>query len=101
MAANRGTVFLQAWEQEKIAERESFHVVTTCMFCKEWVEGPMGEGRTWYLAHRLEFHPEIKPTSRRRRKRLFGQLNTEKSLDENIAKARAQGASTWAGDLET
>lgn len=98
--ANRGTVFLAQWEKDKLAEREQTIATTSCARCDWTWEGPMGEGRDRFKAHRLESHPEIQPPVRRRRKRLFGQISQKNSLDHNIANARAQGASTWAGDLD-
>lgn len=98
---NRGTVFLAGWQERFIAEREAVVVTTTCGLCKTWRrEGPMGENRDLLKAHRLEAHPDVKPVKRLRRVRPGGQVNTAKSLDDNIAAARAQGASTWAGDLD-
>ena len=94
----RGSVFLREWEQRFIQDRESVVVTTRCGWCDWHREGPMGENRDLMLAHRLEAHPEIKPPKRTRRIRPGGQVNTAKSLDENIQNARTQGASTWAGE---
>ena len=96
--ANRGTIFIAQWEQDKLKEREQTHATTSCAWCDWTWSGPMGEGRDEFKAHRIDQHPEIQPPTRRRRKRLFGQISQSRSLDENIQAARAQGASTWAGD---
>ena len=94
----RGTVFLKEWEQRIVAERESVRIVNRCSFCPWTAEGTLAETRDAYLEHRLAAHTEVDPPRRRQRHRPVGQINSGRSLDDNIAGARAQGASTWAGD---
>lgn len=95
----RGTALLKDWEARLVADREAGIVTARCAFCKWELEGTVADSRTAYLAHRLQAHPEVKPPARRKRQRPFGQLSNRRTLDENIANARGQGASTWAGDL--
>lgn len=103
---NRGTVFIQGWEQRIVEEREAVVTTVACKWCEEqkktkpWgMTGTVAETRAAYLEHRTAEHPEVKPKPRRKRMRPFGQLSNRRTLDENIANARGQGASTWAGDL--
>jgi hypothetical protein len=50
------------------------------------------------LAHRLEHHPEAVQTRKHKRRTVpMVTLAGGKSLDENIANAREQGAATWDG----
>ena len=91
----RGTAYLKEWEQRVIAEREAIVVTARCAFCDWNLDGTVGETRDAYQAHRTSSHPEVRPPARRRRHRPYGQLQGMKSLDENIAAAREQGAAGW------
>ena len=95
----RGTAFLKDWEQRLLDEREAGIVTARCAWCGWELHGTVADTRAAYLEHRTAEHPEVKPPARRKRQRPFGQLSNRRSLDENIANARGQGASTWAGDL--
>lgn len=93
----RGQVFMKEWEQRIIAEREAVHTITRCGFCDWTTEGELADTRPAYLEHRTRHHPDVKPPERRKRHRPISQISAGKNLDDNIAAARAQGASGWAG----
>ncbi len=92
----RGTAILQAADQRFLEERERGIVTERCANCDWQGHGTVREMREQFLAHRLEAHPEIQPKPRRKRHRFVGQMNVGKTLDENIEKARTQGAAGWA-----
>lgn len=94
---SRGTVFMRDWETRALAQREAIHVTARCGFCDWTLEGTVANTRQAHHQHRLEQHPELQPKPRRKRHRKYGQLPGMKNLDDNIAKARQQGAAGWAG----
>ena len=91
----KGTARMKQWELDRIQERDAIVLTTRCQ-CGWTHEGPLGEGRDLYTAHRLEHHPEIQPPYRRKRHRIQGQLG-QRTLDENIALVREQGGASWEG----
>ena len=93
----RGTAHLKQWEANLVAEREAVQVTARCAFCPWELEGTVRETREAHAQHRARYHPDITPKPRRKRYRPYGQLQGSKSLDDNIANARTQGASMWAG----
>lgn len=71
-------------------ERLQQHATFRCAWCPDWkAEGPLAD--ELHKQHRLEVHPEIKPTKRRKRTMKV----TEKTLEETIAGTRAQGGHRW------
>lgn len=93
----RGSVFMHEWEAKRIAEREAVIVTARCVNCRWTLEGTVQETREAFLAHRTTKHPEVVPRPRRKRHRPLSALQGLRSLDDNIAAARAQGAAGWAG----
>ncbi len=96
----RGTDILQAAADRYRDERLQQHVTQRCTFCTWQLDGLLLETKPAYDAHRQEHHPEIKIVARRQKRATRMPKITDKSLDENIATARAQGASGWAGPPE-
>lgn len=98
---SRGNVIHQAYAERLEAERLAVHTVGRCAWCPSFVvEGTLAETRDLLLAHRLEHHPEIQPGNLRKHKKRIVPMVTlagGKTLDENIAAAREQGAATWDG----
>ena len=92
----RGTAFLKDWEAKALADREQVIVTARCLHCHWNQTGTVQATREAHAAHRTTEHPEIKPPARRKRLRPYGQLSGFKSLDDNIAQARQQGAAGWA-----
>lgn len=93
----RGQAFLKEWEQRLLDDRESVVVTCRCYFCSWQETGTVRDTREAYAEHRRLKHPEVQPATRRKRHRPWGQLATGTRLDDNIEKARAQGAAGWAG----
>jgi hypothetical protein len=72
-------------------------VTQKCGLCDKFeVEGPFAETRVLAEAHRRENHPEAKQRTRLVRSRAGIRTIGTKSLEENVALNRLQGASGWA-----
>lgn len=81
-------------EQERLAQP----TVGRCQWCPTFiVEGPLEHTRQALLEHRLAEHPQARERKHKRRRKPMIALVTTKTLDENIAAARQQGAATWEG----
>lgn len=94
----RGRDIHQEYAERILAERLSQHNIGRCAWCPSFVvEGTLEHTRAQLLAHRLEHHPEAKPRKHTRRIVPMVTLAGGKTLDENIANARGQGAATWEG----
>jgi hypothetical protein len=94
----RGTAHLKEWEQNLISERLDVVYTPRCRCGWALDEMPLRDGRPLAEAHQREQHPEWVGRVRKRRTRPFGQINGSAPLEENIANARRQGASTWVGE---
>lgn len=88
---------LEAWEQRRLEERETTPVVARCAWCDWTLAGDVRTAREAHAQHRAENHPDRVVKPRRKRHRPFRQFNSNTSIDDNIAAARAQGAAVWAG----
>lgn len=97
----RGSEIHAAYAERILQERLEQHNVGRCAWCPSFVvEGTLAHTRAELLAHRLEHHPEIQPGNVRKHKKRIVPMVTlagGKTLDENIANAREQGAATWDG----
>ena len=94
----RGRDIHQAYEERILSERLSQHNTTRCQWCPDIVfEGTVAETRDLYAAHRLEHHPEAKPRKHKKHIVPMRTLLSGKTLDDNIANARVEGAATWDG----
>lgn len=91
----RGSAIHQAYAERLTAERLQQHAVGGCVWCPTFrVEGTLAETRAATLEHRQAHHPEALSTRLKKRARPFQTTVSHKSLDENIANARTQGASS-------
>jgi hypothetical protein len=68
--------------------------------CDWTVEGVFGDTRLLAIEHRREFHPEAKQRTRFPKHRAGIKTIGTRSLNENIALNRAQGAAMWASEAE-
>jgi len=94
----RGSVILQAYADRIEAERLAQNNVGRCAWCPDVVfEGTVEHTRAELLAHRLKHHPEAKPRKHTKRIVPMRTLLSGKTLDDNIANARVEGAATWDG----
>ena len=94
----RGSVILQAYADRIEAERLAQHNVGRCAWCPDIVfEGTLAETRELLLAHRLEHHPDKQPRKHKKHIVPMRTVLSGKTLDDNIANAREQGAATWEG----
>ena len=96
----RGNAIIQlhyAWEE---AIRLNQPVTIRCAYCRFTAKGELYFARRKHRQHRLEKHPEAAAKARRPRSGRSPMMNASKPLDENIANARRQGASTWDGATE-
>jgi len=82
--------------QHYMEQRAQQQLVQRCVFCDWTVTASLAEASLLAVAHRETSHPEARQRTRFARKR--GGIKTIglKSLGENIALNRAQGASAWA-----
>lgn len=96
----RGTDILQKAADRYRDERLQQPVVQRCSHCEWTITGILLETGPAFRAHLGEHHPDITIIARRPRRTTRLPKVTEKTLDDNIANARAQGASIWAGPLE-
>jgi pterin-4a-carbinolamine dehydratase len=96
----RGTDILQAAADRYRDERHQQHLTQRCSRCTWTISGLLLDTKVAFAAHLSEHHPEVKVVARRPRRMTRMPKITDKSLDQNIADARAQGASGWAGPPE-
>lgn len=93
----RGTAHVKEWELRHMAKKMDVQTTAHCSLCKWEQFGWLATVSEAYTAHRQQEHPELKPPTRRKRYRPYGQLPGGKMLDDNISGARQQGAAGWAG----
>jgi hypothetical protein len=67
-----------------------------CGLCDWTVEGPFAETRVLAETHRKKKHPQAKQRTKLARSRAGIRTIGTKSLEENVALNRLQGASGWA-----
>lgn len=79
-----------------MAERGHQTITQACGFCGWTVTGAFAETRVLAQAHRRQEHPEAKQRTRLVRSRAGIRTIGTKSLEENVALNRLQGASGWA-----
>ena len=97
--AKRGNDILRSYAERIRAEKDTEVISSRCGHC-DWITlGPLGEAREAFALHLSLEHPEIRPRKHRQRGITTLPKVSKKSLDENVAAARAQGASTWAEAL--
>jgi len=94
----RGSEIHAAYAERILQERLEQHNVGRCAWCPSFVvEGTLAETREALRQHRARIHPDIQPRKHVRRIVPMVTLAGGKTLDENIANAREQGAATWDG----
>lgn len=99
--SRRGNDILRAYEQ-RIREQKSHQTVTqACLWCSDSFVGELCDALAWFATHVAKDHPEHVVTKRKFRRRAQFRAVGSRPLEENIANARAQGASGWVNDGET
>jgi hypothetical protein len=96
--AKRGNDILQTYADRMRAEKNLQPVTTRCSHCAWTLEGLLGDSHQAFALHLSSEHPDVKPP-RHRTKRATLTRVSPKTLDENVAAARSQGASRWAETL--
>lgn len=79
-----------------VQQRLQQTVTQNCAFCPWTVTGLFGETRQLAAEHRKHNHPEAKQRTRFSRSRAGIRTIGAKTLEENVALNRLQGASGWA-----
>lgn len=87
-----GRKYLDELHARIVAEREAEHVTCRCAWCDWTHTGTLLDARAAHAEHRADAHPERTVKRRKTRHRRSHTLVAGKTLDENIAGARAQGA---------
>ena len=98
--ARRGREIEKAYELRLLEEKLEQELTVSCAHCKRTKTGLLRDVRGWHEAHRLKYHPEVRPAKRKRHRTSFGQIVTEKSLDENVGAVRLQGGHRFDTDME-
>lgn len=87
-----GRKYLDELHARQVAEREAEHVTARCAWC-DWTHADtLKAARDAHAAHRTAIHPERVVKRRKTRHRPSPILVAGKTLDDNIAEARRQGA---------
>ena len=86
---------MRQWELDRILLRDQQHMTVRCAFCPWTFTGTFGDGKHASAEHRAAEHPQAVST-RRKRHRVVSVMAGARPVEENIAKARAEGAATWA-----
>lgn len=97
--AKRGNDILQSCADRIRAEKNLQPVTTRCQHCTWVLDGLLGDSHEAFALHLSVEHPEVKPPRHRARRDTTLPKISRKSLDENVAAARTQGASRWAEAL--
>lgn len=94
----RGRDILDIHDAWNAAMRLNQDVTVRCGLCDQFLEtGTLYMVRRNHQAHRAKHHPEIRERKHKQKGRR-GQVSlSNKTVGENIAGARAQGAATWDG----
>jgi hypothetical protein len=79
-----------------IEARGQHVIIQSCGFCDWTVTGPFSETRVLAQQHRRDKHPEARQRTKFTRSRAGIRTIGAKTLEENIALNRAQGASGWS-----
>ena len=82
--------------QTYMEQRGQQTVTQACGFCGWTVTGAFAETRVLAQAHRKTEHPEAKQRTRLVRNRAGIKTIGTRTLEENVALNRLQGASGWA-----
>lgn len=82
-----------------LAQADQRPLTTRCAHCPWTHEGTLEEGRQAHEAHRRSIHKITVP--KRRPPRPRNPFRSDKPVEENIGRARKEGAAQWAGGGET
>ena len=93
----RGNEILEAAAQRLADEKDAQTITQICAWCDETVTGTLGELREKFRAHVAKEHPEVRLPDPKRRKRRANAPRTfsERSIEENTMRVRAQGGAGW------
>jgi hypothetical protein len=96
----RGSAILEAAATRIEQERNRAVISHACCWCNWTMTATLGECRVAHRAHVASEHPEITMPEPQRRKRRANAPRTlgTRTVGENIALARAQGAASWTED---
>ena len=77
--------------QREAETRDAAETLTRCAFCPEWFHiGSASEGRERATEHRLEAHPEIRRSRRRRTSRSLLRFRSPEMHEEEVAEIEAE-----------
>jgi hypothetical protein len=79
-----------------LAERGNQKVILKCLFCDEEITGTFAETKLAAADHRKKQHPEARQRTKLVRNRAGIRTIGTRTLEENVAINRLQGASGWA-----
>ena len=77
---------LRPSRQREAERRDATETLTRCSFCPEWFHiGPALAGRERAAEHRLQAHPEIRRSRRRRTSRSLLRFRSPEMHEEEVA----------------
>ncbi len=93
----RGNEILEAAAQRYADEKDQQTITQICGWCDATVTGSLGELRENFRTHITSKHPEVRLPDPKRRKRRANAPRTfsERSIEENTMRVRAQGGAGW------
>ena len=90
---------MSPWAPAQREDHSEQELVTRCLHCPKTFEGTLAEGRVWHAEHAKDVHGLVaKPRLKRRPRR--PSWRAQKTLEDNIANARTQGAAQWVDEEE-
>lgn len=90
----RGRDFLAEYAANLREQRDTAPLVVRCLFCPWTHEGTLKDGREAAQTHRLQHHPGARQT--RRKHAHNPSMLPDQGVEENLSRARAEGAGAWA-----
>lgn len=97
--ARRGNEILANYQQRIRDEKDAQTVTAACAWCgQQGGQMTLAAQRDWRDAHILEHHSDRKVKPRFGGRRSSHRMLGKQTIEDNIANARAQGASTWVNN---
>lgn len=96
--ARRGNDIITAYAQRLREEKDRQTVTQRCQWCDDIKVGMLSDTREWFAHHLAEHHPEHQRRTRVVKRPFSMRTVSARSLEDNIAGARAQGGAGWLSE---